>query len=606
MHQQRLLARGADARHLVERAGAHRLRALVAMRADREAVHLVAQPLEIEQHRGVDRQLELAPVHQVEHLAPVAAVMRALGDADQADVLDPHFLQHRLRRVELPAPAVDQHEVGPFAAVAIGVLGLRAGEAALEHLAHHREIVVGRRAPDVELAVLALAEPLRPGDDHRAQRVGALDMAVVVDLDALRRLGQLEQVGDLAQQFRLRGRFGQPPVERLDRVALCLIHQAAAIPPLRHRQRDLIPRALAQRLGQQPAFRQIAVEQDRPRRRHLLIELGQERGEHLVLGHVGGVRGKEAPVPPILPATDEERLHADHPVLRRQREHVGVADPLGIDRLTALDEGQRLQPVAQHGGQFEVHALGRRLHLLAQLGLHPGRLARQEILGVADQFGIAARVDPPDARRRASLDLVQQARPVARLEEAVGARAQQEQLLERVQRVVDRSRAGERAVVIALGAPCAAMLLDAREIVIGAQQDERERFVVAQQHVVRGPEPLDELRLEQQRLGLVVGRHDRHRPRLRHHPLEPAGQAIDLRIIGHAILQRARLADVQDVSARVVHPVHARPRGQGFQDVADRRHPRRQVGRLGAAHGIGGLFLVEPVGGVGRRHRIRR
>ena len=37
-----------------------------------------------------------------------------------------------------------------------------------------------------------------------------------------------------------------------------------------------------------------------------------------------------------------------------------------------------------------------------------------------------------------------------------------------------------------------------------AQQDEGEAFVVAQQHVVGRPEALDQLRLEQQRLGLGV------------------------------------------------------------------------------------------------------
>ena len=45
-------------------------------------------------------------------------------------------------------------------------------------------------------------------------------------------------------------------------------------------------------------------------------------------------------------------------------------------------------------------------------------------------------------------------------------------------------------------------LLDSREGVILAQQDEREAFVVAQQHVVGRAEALDQLRFEQQRLGL--------------------------------------------------------------------------------------------------------
>src|SRR3546814_10490000 len=63
-------------------------------------------------------------------------------------------------------------QIGPGVAVAIGVFGLRAGETALEDLAHHREIVIGRGLLDIELAILALAEALRPRDDHRAERVG--------------------------------------------------------------------------------------------------------------------------------------------------------------------------------------------------------------------------------------------------------------------------------------------------------------------------------------------------------------------------------------------------------------------------------------------------
>src|SRR3546814_4346413 len=69
----------------------------------------------------VDRQRQLAAVHQVEDLAPLAAVVWPLGDADEAHVLDPHLLEHRLRRVQMAATAVDQHQIGPGVADAIGV-----------------------------------------------------------------------------------------------------------------------------------------------------------------------------------------------------------------------------------------------------------------------------------------------------------------------------------------------------------------------------------------------------------------------------------------------------------------------------------------------------
>ncbi len=75
-----------------------------------------------------------------------------------------------------------------------------------------------------------------------------------------------------------------------------------------------------------------------------------------------------------------------------------------------------------------------------------------------------------------------------------------------------------------------------------AQQDEREAFVVAQQHIIGRAEALDELGFEQQRLGFAFGGDDGHRARLRDHALEAARQAVDLDVVGHAIAQRPRLA----------------------------------------------------------------
>src|SRR3546814_6974144 len=65
-------------------------RSLLPVRADREAVRLVAQPLDIEEHRIVRRQRELAPVGQIESLAPGVAV-GALGDPDIRKIVDPQL-----------------------------------------------------------------------------------------------------------------------------------------------------------------------------------------------------------------------------------------------------------------------------------------------------------------------------------------------------------------------------------------------------------------------------------------------------------------------------------------------------------------------------------
>ena len=267
--QQRALARRADAGDLLQAGLADVLLALLPMRADGEAMRLVAQPLHEIEHRIARLELERLAARNEEGLAPGVAV-RSLGDADQRHVGDAELGERFARGGELAEPAVDQDEIGPggvgrfptfvrsdvlcwsrellsplplwervpSAARAgervssakpvsrgplarrtrpspgslrsppsptrgeVGASGSAAASATTrrfrhqplepprQHLAHHAEVVARREVlrVDVELAVLVLAEALRPRDDHRADRVGALDVAVVVDLDAARRL----------------------------------------------------------------------------------------------------------------------------------------------------------------------------------------------------------------------------------------------------------------------------------------------------------------------------------------------------------------------------------------------------------------------------------
>src|SRR5262249_33565981 len=78
-----------------------------------------------------------------------------------------------------------------------------------QHLAHHAEVVARGETlgADVELAVLVLAEALRARDDHRADRVRALDVRVVVHLDAARGVRQSEGPGERGEQVLLRLRL---------------------------------------------------------------------------------------------------------------------------------------------------------------------------------------------------------------------------------------------------------------------------------------------------------------------------------------------------------------------------------------------------------------
>ena len=152
-------------------------------------------------------------------------------------------------------------------------------------------------------------------------------------------------------------------------------------------------------------------------------------------------------------------------------------------------------------------------HRRGELLLHLGRLARQEQHRVLDQRRIVALADQPDAGRAAPLDLEEQAGPRPALEHRVRAGAQQEGLLQLVQRPVDAARRGEGPEVAPRLLAQAAVLLHLRERMVGGDEDVREALVVAEQHVVARLQLLDQVLLEQQRLGLGLRRQEHHRRR---------------------------------------------------------------------------------------------
>ena len=83
------------------------------MRADREAVRLVAQALHEEQRGIARRQLEGLAARDEKRLAAGIAV-GALGDRGEPHALDAELPEHFARRLELPAPAVDDDEIWLF------------------------------------------------------------------------------------------------------------------------------------------------------------------------------------------------------------------------------------------------------------------------------------------------------------------------------------------------------------------------------------------------------------------------------------------------------------------------------------------------------------
>jgi len=108
----------------------------------------------------------------------------------------------------------------------------------------------------------------------------------------------------------------------------------------------------------------------------------------------------------------------------------------------------------------------------------------------------------------------------------------------------------------------------------GREVDERKRFVIAQQNVVARHQPLDQIALEQQRLGLGRSNDDFEGRGLGHHAAQPVRQPGRMGIILHPALQIARLADVHRIALAVEHAIDA---GTG-RHIAQRRPQDRDPG----------------------------
>src|SRR6516225_12262866 len=119
-------------------------------------------------------------------------------------------------------------------------------------------------------------------------------------------------------------------------------------------------------------------------------------------------------------------------------EYVGLLDAAWIDALVGLHRRERGQAVAIDRRPLEVERRGSLLHFGRERVLDRLALARKKRVRLAHQFAVFGKVDLARARAGAALDLIEQARPRAALEEWVGTRAQQEGALQRRDRAVDR------------------------------------------------------------------------------------------------------------------------------------------------------------------------
>ncbi len=406
--------------------------------------------------------------------------------------------------------------------------------------------------------------------DHAADRLGALEVRDVVALDAQRRAGQPERIGELLERGEGLALIGQParllPGEMLLGVARGEGHQLALLAALGHAQVDRAATTLGEerldRLRLPDRRRDVDLARDG---RRSGIELLEEAGEDLVVGGVLGSIEQVDVATDHLPVAQDEQHGRRLVVLPRQTDHVQVDLGEGGHLLALHRPLDGADLVAHRGRSLVLLALAGGLHLVAQ-GLDQRLLPPlEEQLDLLDVGPVVRLRDRLDARALTALDVIQQARPLERplaLLDVDRAGPEREQPPDQVHRLVDAHRRCVRTeVATAVGRQLAGPL-DAREVVAQGDLDVRVALVVLEPDVEARLVALDEVRFEEQRLADAVD--------LGHlhvgdpvddlaDPMDVAGPADDLLlpVAPDPIAQALGLADVQDVAPGVLHQVHA-------------------------------------------------
>ena len=143
-----------------------------------------------------------------------------------------------------------------------------------------------------------------------------------------------------------------------------------------------------------------------PRARLVVVELREERAQHLARPERAVGLGEIGAVAPVLAGAEEEHLDADEAAVLMHGEHVGLLDAARIDALLRLHRRERGEPVAVDRGALEIERGRGLLHLGREFLLHRAALAGEERVRLAHQLGIVGELDLARAGPGAALDLV--------------------------------------------------------------------------------------------------------------------------------------------------------------------------------------------------------
>ncbi len=404
---------------------------------------------------------------------------------------------------------------------------------------------------------MRLHESRGPGDDHRADRLAAARVGIVVDLDAPRRRRKPEGFAERGEQFLLARVLGELSRQGLARIGQRMLDELTLLAALRRRDLHPFLHAHIERVLEHLAVLDLVRKQNERRGRVLAVKLREKGRQHLGFGkRLVGARIISA-IAPVLIGAKEEGLDAETPGVLGDREDVRLLDASRIDALRALDRRKRRNAVSEPRGALELQSFGGLRHLLRQPLAHRAAFSGQKILRLLDENVIVLDRDLAGAGAGAALDLIEQAGTRAVFVKRVRAGAQKKGALQRVQRAIDRPDAGEGTEIIALARARAAMLADLRGAVIARDQNIGERLVVAHQHVEARLQLLDQIGFEQQRVGLGRNRDEHHRRGCGDHARNTVHMAGEARVARDPLPDVLRLADVEHLAVLGDHAIDA-------------------------------------------------
>ena len=399
-------------------------------------------------------------------------------------------------------------------------------------------------------------------------------MAHVVALDTPRRRLEPERVGELAERRVRLPTIGEPAdpllLEGVVRVALGELGEMPLLAALRHEQ---VHRTLPPLLRERDECRRVRKRNGnddlRGHRGRDRVVLPEERREHLGRCGALGSLEREMVAAHDRPVADAEDLHDRVALGDGRREDVEVVALVRVDLLAVEGPLDGLQPVAQLGRALESEGVRGDLHLATRIAGERLVAAFEEEDALLDRGAVLLLRGVPDAWRGASLEMKEEARTTARqrrrrdgLPPAVGVRDDRElagavrkELLQKVERLVDRLGVRERTEVPGGAVPERPRPEDAGEILSEGHLHIGIGLVVLEPDVVAGMVLLDEVRLEEERLRDAAGEDVLEPLGALDHPYKTHVQA-RAEVRTHTVAKDVGLADVDHPSPPVLEEVH--------------------------------------------------